>query len=158
MKIAYIHSFMFTEVTWKSAARSLASEGITLSFFSQNANTAKKKKKFNPDIVIGDLASALPGYAEVIEQCMETDRRVAISAEAIPDFSTFADEEIACFSKYLEKISLVNYENGIRYLASSGGGDHSPEPVESVNTHGVYPDDGFRFNAGVQDEFDFFLF
>ncbi len=151
MKIVFVHGHMFNSYTWSRAHRELKKQGIDLELFSQLQSGQAvieflNNKKVN--IFIGSLYHDLPLYNEIIASAKCVEKRVGIARDMPEKFSTFSKEQINTFNIYLDKISLENYINGIRYLANIVNSSFDYKPPKTIQTCMIYhPDAGDLFST-----------
>lgn len=139
MKIHFIHSLMFHHRTWKQAADRLCRDGIELRLSDQMLALPQNDPDTETcDLLIADLAVGLPGFDPLVESCRSIPQRMGLSPELPMDFTTFAADDAAEFKLYLQKVSLENYTNGIRFLAARAGMAVAYEPPAPVRTTGIY--------------------
>ncbi len=144
MKIAFVHGHMFNAQTWSKARDILRKDGIELHLFSQQQSGEKAVaflEKEDVDIFVGQLFHGLPWQSALLECAQKARARAGLGWDMPPAFSTFSDEQRARLEKYLNKISVENYAEGIKYLAACAGADVKYETPRPVQTHGAYHPD-----------------
>ena len=144
MKIVFVHGHMFNVQTWSKACEILKEEGIDVHIFSQQQSGEKAiafLKEENVDVFVGQLFHDLPWQSELLECAQKARMRAGLGWDMPPAFSTFSDEQQARLERYLNKISVENYVEGIKFLAACAGADVSYEAPRPVRTHGVYHPD-----------------
>lgn len=143
MKILMIHSLMFHHRSWKQAAERLISDQIELSFIQQSSAVAclDEKKQARFDLVIADLSRGMPGFDNILKLGRGIPERIGLSDECPDAFTTFSRDCAAEFKHYVEKESVANFVNGIRYLAAQTGLRVTYSPPAPVTTTGLYHPD-----------------
>jgi len=132
---------MFHRRTWLRTVNRLFHDGIELSFTDQMSaleilKSRDKKEYF--DMMIAELMLGVPGFEQLIAYSRRIEHRIGISPEIPSDFTTFPTATANEFKRYLCKVSLINYVNGIRFLAAQAGMSVSFESRTSVRTTGIY--------------------
>jgi cobaltochelatase CobN len=144
MKIVFVYGYMFNVQTWSRACALLKEEGIDLLLFSQQQSAEKAMafmERDGAELFIGNLFHDLPWHGELLECAQKAKMRVGLGWNMPPAFSTFSEEQVVELNQYLSKISVANYVNGIKYIASCAGAGLDYDPPEPVQTHGVYHPD-----------------
>jgi cobaltochelatase CobN len=140
MKILFIHSLMFHHRTWKQAADRLGGDGIELSLADQASALAllddPHAKPF--DLLIAELGAGLPDFEALMQRCRSISQRIGLSPDMPSEFTTVAAGDAAELRAYLQKVSLVNYLNGLRFIAAQSGMEVAFEPPAPVRTTGIY--------------------
>ena len=155
MKIVFVHGHMFNVHTWSKAREILGKEGIDVHIFSQQQSGEKAVaflEKEDVDVFVGQLFHDLPWQSELLECAQKARMRAGLGWDMPSAFSTFTDEQQARLERYLNKISVENYVEGIKFLAAvrRRGGRLRSLPVRCAH-HGVYHPDAPELFADVSE-------
>lgn len=158
MKIVFVHGHLFNVQTWSQACELLEADGIELHLFSQMPMASRAVdylQEHRVDIFIAYLFHDLPGYDELLSHAESVPHRLGLGMDVPPRFSNFTPEQRSTFEKYLKEVSVENFCNGIKYLASCTGEEPAYEKPSPVRTHGIYHPDAPSFFESVSEYLQF---
>ena len=140
MRILYVHSLMFNSITWAKVQDRLLDNGLELTVLAQTELDRIKTElgSGRVDLLIAELARGLTGFKEILDLGQGVDHRIALNDEVPTGWGTLSRADEALFRAYLAQICQDNFLNGIKFAAAKAGLDLTYEPIQQVQTEGIF--------------------
>ena len=140
MRIIYVHSLMFNQLTWARVAKRLAGEGLDLVLIPQLKweKAAEELASGRVDLLLAELSQGQEGFAQIMEQADRAAHRIGLGQDIPAGWSSLSAQDLALFRAYLARVSEENYLHGIRFAASACGADTDYQPPQEVQTEGIF--------------------
>ncbi len=139
IRIAFLNNIHSSSL-WDRAAKQVNSLGIEFKRYTQGEFAQLKSDCLQGEInvLVTDMSSQSPALEELTETLMHVPHRAALTPGIPAEFSTLSESELELLREYFKVISMVNYTNGLKYLAHFANPTIQAEPPIDVQTYGVY--------------------
>ena len=140
MRILYVHSLMFNQLTWSRVSEKLAREGLDLVLIPQMSweKAAAELASGKVDLFLAELSQSQDGFDELMDLGGKAAQSVGLGEEVPAGWGDFSDQDRALLRSYVARVSEENYLNGIRFAASACGADVEYDSPQEVLTGGVF--------------------
>jgi len=139
IRIAFLNN-IHSSTLWDRAAQTLTSLEIEFKRYNQREFDQLKTHCLEGriDVLITDMSSQTPALEDMMPAITKVPIRAALSPSIPAEFSTLSESELELLRAYFKVISMVNYTNGLKYLARFANPTILAESPIDVQTHGLY--------------------
>lgn len=139
IRIAFLNN-IHSSTLWDRAAQTLIALKIEFKRYNQREFEQLKTHCLEGkiDVLVTDMSSQTPALEDMMPAITKVPIRAALSPSIPAEFSTLSESELELLRAYFKVISMVNYTNGLKYLARFANPGIQPEPPKAVQTYGIY--------------------